>query len=102
MPRRVRAAGMMQLTAALTLAVGLFVLGIFEAVLGFRDGGVGMPLSGPLAAEVLVVAGLTLPLAWRRRRALWALGGVGGGGGAPRGVLVPPPPRAGAPRAPAV
>jgi signal transduction histidine kinase len=64
---------MMQLTADLTLAVGLFALGIFEAVFGFRDGGVGEPLSGPLAAEVLVVAGLTLPLAWRRRRPLWAL-----------------------------
>jgi signal transduction histidine kinase len=64
---------MMQLTADLTLAVGLFVLGVFEAVFGFRDGGVGEPLSGPLAAEVLVVAGLTLPLAWRRRRPLGAL-----------------------------
>jgi signal transduction histidine kinase len=64
---------MMQLTADLTLAVGLFVLGVFEAVFGFRDGGVGKPLSGPLAAEVLVVAGLTLPLAWRRRRPLGAL-----------------------------
>ncbi len=58
---------MMQLTADLTLAVGLFVLGVLEAVFGFRDGGVGKPLSGPLAAEVLVVIGLTLPLAWRRR-----------------------------------
>lgn len=57
----------------LALAAGLFVLGVLEAVLGFRDGGVGKPLSGPLAAEILVVAGLTLPLAWRRRRPLPAL-----------------------------
>jgi signal transduction histidine kinase len=64
---------MMRLTADLTLAVGLFVLGVLEAVFGFRDGGVGGPLSGPLAAEVLVVAGLTVPLAWRRRRPLGAL-----------------------------
>ena len=64
---------MMPLTADLTLAVGLFVLGVCEAVFGFRDGGVGEPLSGPLAAEVLVVAGLTLPLAWRRRQPLGAL-----------------------------
>ena len=49
------------------------MLGVLEAVLGFRDGGVGKPLSGPLAAEILVVAGLTLPLAWRRRRPLPAL-----------------------------
>ena len=62
----------MQLTAGLALAVGLFVLGVLEAVFGFRDGGVGRPLSGPLAAEVLVVAGLTWPLAWWRRP-LWAL-----------------------------
>jgi signal transduction histidine kinase len=53
--------------------VGLFVLGVLEAVLGFRDGGVGQPLSGPLAAEILVVAGMTLPLAWWHRRPLWAL-----------------------------
>jgi hypothetical protein len=64
---------MIRLTADLTLAVGLFVLGVFEAVFGFRDGGVGEPLSGPPAAEVLVVAGLTVPLAWRRRRPLGAL-----------------------------
>ena len=64
---------MMQVTADLTVAVGLFVLGVCEAVFGFRDGGVGEPLSGPLAAEVLVVAGLTLPLAWRRRQPLGAL-----------------------------
>ncbi len=62
----------MQLTAGLALAAGLFVLGVLEAVFGFRDGGVGRPLSGPLAAEVLVVAGLTWPLAWWRRP-LWAL-----------------------------
>lgn len=64
---------MIQLTADLALAIGLFVLGVLEAVLGFRDGGVGAPLSGPLAAEVLVVAGLTLPLTCRRRRPLGAL-----------------------------
>ena len=63
----------MQLTVDLAVAAGLFVLGVLEAVFGFRDGGVGKPLSGPLAAEVLVVAGLTLPLAWRRRRPLGAL-----------------------------
>jgi hypothetical protein len=64
---------MMQYTADLAVALGLFVLGILEVVLGFRDGGPGEPLSGPLAAEVLAVAGMTLPLAWRRRRPLEAL-----------------------------
>jgi len=63
----------MHLTADLAVAVGLFVLGVLEVVFGFRDGGVGEPLSGPLAAEVLVVAALTLPLAWGRRRPLEAL-----------------------------
>jgi signal transduction histidine kinase len=73
----------MPLTADLALAVGLFVLGVLEAVFGFRDGGVGKPMSGPLAAEVLVVAGLTLPLACgppsrlaRRRRAWDSAGAV--------------------------
>jgi signal transduction histidine kinase len=63
----------MQLTGDVTLAVGLFLLGVLEAVLRFRDGGVGQPLSGPLAAEILVVAGLTLPLAWWHRQPLRAL-----------------------------
>ena len=73
MPRRGRLAGTIQRTADVTVAVGLFVLGVLEAVFGFRDGGVGQPLSGPLAAEILVVAGLTLPLAWWRRPSLPAL-----------------------------
>ena len=73
MLRRVRTAGMMQVTLDLAVAVGLFVLGVLEVVFGFRDGGPGEPLSGPLAAEVLAVAGMTLPLAWRRRRPLEAL-----------------------------
>ena len=73
MPWRVPPAQMMRLTANLTFAVGLFALGVLEAEFRFRDGGVGEPLSGPLPAEVLVVAGLTLPLVWRRQRPLWAL-----------------------------
>jgi signal transduction histidine kinase len=72
MSRRDRLAGV-QHAAGVTAAVGLFVLGVLEAVFGFRDGGVGQPLSGPLAAEILVVAGLTLPLGWWRRRPLLAL-----------------------------
>jgi len=73
MLKRVRPAGTVRLTADLTVAVGLFALGVLEVVFGFRDGGVGKPLSGPPTAEVLVAAGMTLPLAWGRRRPFEAL-----------------------------
>jgi hypothetical protein len=89
MPERGRLAGMRPRTADVTIALGLFVLGVLEATFGFRDGGVGQPLSGPLAAEILVVAGLTLPLAWWRSRPLWALTVVAVALGS-QGVLLSP------------
>jgi signal transduction histidine kinase len=55
------------------LAVALLAVGLSEVAFGFRDGGVGQPLSGPPSGEMVVVAALTLPLAWRRRRPLLAL-----------------------------
>jgi len=70
---RIRPPGWIPLYADPVLAAGLFALSVLEAVFGFRDGGVGERLSGPLAAEIVVVAGLTVPLAWRRRRPLVAL-----------------------------
>ena len=63
MLRRVRTAGMMQVTLDLAVAVGLFVLGVSR--LCSASGTTG-PASRcrALAAEVLAVAGMTLPLAW--------------------------------------
>jgi signal transduction histidine kinase len=55
------------------LAAALLGVGLSEVAFGFRDGGVGQALSGPPSAEVVVVAALTVPLAWRRRRPLAAL-----------------------------
>jgi signal transduction histidine kinase len=55
------------------LAAVLLAVGLSEVAFGFRDGGVGQPLSGPPLAEVVVVAALTVPLSWRRWRPLPAL-----------------------------
>jgi signal transduction histidine kinase len=55
------------------LAVVLFALGQSQVWAGWADGGVGTTPHGHRVARALLMAGLTAPLAWRRRRPLAAL-----------------------------
>ena len=99
MPRRVRPAGMMPLTADLTLAVGLFVLGVLRGCVrlpGRRGRGAAVRTAGrrgPGGRRPDAAPGVAAPAA------AWGAGGRGGGAGQPGDLPVPVRPVRGRPGA---